>query len=252
MPRKANERQGFHVFSLNDDSVPPPPQQTEPCIATLIDLETDIKTYNAAQHHLTLEISTLINSSQTSRRAVRLKKEGKQKAPRPQNAWILYRKDTNARFQQTKEYEGKKSSEISKIISKMWKNEREEVKNKFYVLAKWAGQLHETENINYKYSPKKSIEKSSKDNNDYELGNPFPSNLSNLSTPSSPYSEHNQTADFQNNIENSVSPPFDTTPQTTYFPDFFPYALVQSDEVVYIPEYDIYLPVLYLYSPLQF
>jgi hypothetical protein len=243
MPRKADERQGFHVFSLNDDVTAQPPRQSEPTIATFIDYETDYRIFNAAQHQLTLDIETLINSSQTSRRAARLRREGRQEAPRPQNAWILYRKDTNARFRLTGEHEGKRSSEISKIISEMWKNEREEVKKKFFVLAKWAGQVHETANIDYRYSPRRLRERSprSESYDSVDPADPFPSNLSNLSSPSLPFCDYSH-IDFQNTID--------------YVPDISQTVTFSDPEITYVPceldyfyieDYDIYVPVIYYF-----
>nr|ANQ32783.1 MATA-HMG [Rhizophagus irregularis] len=246
MPRKANERQGFHVFSINDDVVRPPPQQPEPNFATIIDYENDFKILNSAHHQLTLDISTLLNNSKTSRRAAKLRREGKLEAPRPQNAWILYRKDINARFRQTGEHEGKKSSLISKIIAEMWENEREEVKKMFFVLAKWAGYVHKEVNDEYRYSPRRSGERSPETLPGDPLVNyEFDPNLSNLS---SPYPEHPIT-EFP---EFPIPIPFEF-PQTFYFPDsgteeiHVPYVLVPSStEMIYFPDYDVYLPSLYL------
>lgn len=248
MPRKANERQGFHVFSINDDVVGPPPQQPEPSYATFFDCENDLKIFNSAQHQLTLDISTLINNSKTSRRAVKCKREGKLEAPRPQNAWILYRKDTNARFRQTGEHEGKKSSKISQIIAEMWKNEREEVKRKFYVLAKWADYVHKEVNDGYSYSPRRSRERSPETLPgdtpliNYEFIDYSDPNLS------LPYPEY-QTTDF---TEYPIPIPFEIPPTFYDFPDsgteeiHVPYVLVPSPtEMTHIPEYNIYLPALY-------
>ncbi|RIA92978.1 hypothetical protein C1645_763447 [Glomus cerebriforme] len=197
--------QGIYVFNVNQDS---PPLPTSPLPSFFdtnnptinFDLENDMKVFSAAQHELTIELDTLIKSPDTTRRAKKLKKANKIKRPRPQNAWILYRKDTNARLRESrKDFVKLKSCERSKIISKMWKEENVIVKNKFYVIAKWAE--HEL-NKDYEY-----LEYLSRSSGERRISSPFDSNLSNLSSPSS-----NEWFEF--NCSNTVS-----TNNTFIFPD---------------------------------
>src|ERR1700722_12600540 len=106
--RSSQQQQGIYVFSVNpmNGSPPSPPSLPEPNRPTIrLDIENDMKIYFAAPHKLSHDtIYDLIRSPITTRRAIRLKKKGQNKPPRPQNAWILYRNDTNKRMKESGEF----------------------------------------------------------------------------------------------------------------------------------------------------
>src|SRR6266516_5574391 len=77
-----------------------------------------------------LPIETLINNSKTSRR----RKEPRDKSPRPQNSWILYRRDQTARYKES--FKGDLSSNISKCIAEAWRSETDETKEAFDALSR--------------------------------------------------------------------------------------------------------------------
>lgn len=84
------------------------------------------------------------------------------KTPRPQNAWVLFRKDYGAN--QRLKFPGKvlKMRNISTDASENWRNETIKVRRFFYVLSKLAYEKHKSIYPNYKYIPKKRTQK---DNN---------------------------------------------------------------------------------------
>jgi hypothetical protein len=110
---------------------------------------TDEEIVNTTNYNFNLDIETLLNNSTTTRRAKRLQRTCY--TPRPQNPFILYRRDMAVRS----EFVGLKSSEISKKIGKMWKNETTEVKDLFNALARLAEKRHSEKYSDYSYSPKR-------------------------------------------------------------------------------------------------
>ncbi|GBC04464.1 hypothetical protein RclHR1_00570020 [Rhizophagus clarus] len=148
-----------------------------------------------SRYRFNMDPFKLIKNSKTTRRARRNQRKGINKAPRRQNPWILYRRD------KSREFQGQKSSRISKEISLMWKKEPKETKDLFEVLSKMAEAIHEMEYKDYKYipsPPKKDTRRSKKNNNQNEsyeeiinfLPSPPPSTIdvkaSPLMLPSSP------------------------------------------------------------------
>lgn len=94
-----------------------------------------------------LPVDTLINNSTASRR----RKELRGKPPRPQNSWILYRRDQTARYKES--FDGEKPSNISKDIAKAWNNESDETKKVFDALSRISKKKHNYDNKEYKYTP---------------------------------------------------------------------------------------------------
>ncbi|CAG8434569.1 6976_t:CDS:1 [Ambispora gerdemannii] len=72
-----------------------------------------------------------------------------EKLPRPQNAWVLYRKFMGPRVNVT----GDTLSKTTKIVSARWKNESKEVKELFKSLAQTSKQAHKIAFPNYRYNP---------------------------------------------------------------------------------------------------
>lgn len=131
----------FHQVNFNDKHI------YEKLSDEVIFPELDKQTINSYDFYLPLD--TLISNSQTSRRPKKLRN----KTPRPQNAWILYRKDRLAR--DAKVYRGWKACDISKDLGERWKNEDEITIEAFNALAKLAKHRHGIVNVGYKYIPLK-------------------------------------------------------------------------------------------------
>ncbi|RIA80444.1 high mobility group box domain-containing protein, partial [Glomus cerebriforme] len=71
---------------------------------------------------------------------------------RPQNAFILYRKDLQDKIKNENPQADFK--EISKIAGNRWKNEADQVKNNYTLLATLGGLVHQDLFPNYKYQPR--------------------------------------------------------------------------------------------------
>src|SRR5205814_295939 len=144
--------------------------------------QDEIEIFRAASYQFTLDISVLIQSSQKSRRAIKYRKTGEGKPPRPQNNWMLYRRDMNERLNLTsKDYvELKSSSKKSKKISEMWNNERKEVRDLFSLLARWAEEEHSKIYKDYKYRPEKNQESKSNGGRKAKKNNDNDNNVNNV------------------------------------------------------------------------
>ncbi|RIA92984.1 high mobility group box domain-containing protein, partial [Glomus cerebriforme] len=73
---------------------------------------------------------------------------------RPQNPFILYRRDKFEKHKTEYKRKGLNQAEISKILGEMWSNEKPEVKELFRALGRLAEKIHTDEYKNYKYEPK--------------------------------------------------------------------------------------------------
>jgi hypothetical protein len=113
---------------------------TENSISKLIDKET----LNKIEKHTTLSLFDLILPSVNYRT---------DKIPRPQNKYIIYRRDLCAKLALSNST--LTFVNFSKFSSNNWKKESSEVKNIFDRLAEYAKVLHNRIYPNYKYSPKK-------------------------------------------------------------------------------------------------
>ncbi|CAG8541951.1 2309_t:CDS:1 [Diversispora eburnea] len=71
---------------------------------------------------------------------------------RPQNAFILYRKDTQAKI--FKSNPNTKLDQVSRIVSDLWKNETNQRKNHYIKLSDLCGLIHQDLFPNYKFKPK--------------------------------------------------------------------------------------------------
>jgi hypothetical protein len=84
------------------------------------------------------------------------------KIRRPQNSWILYRKDKFELLRKEAEAENKPrpiAADASKIISEAWKNESQEVKKYYNELAEKEKARHAEEHPGYKFKPKTQAQK---------------------------------------------------------------------------------------------
>nr|BAD72606.2 MAT1-1-3 [Ephelis japonica] len=77
--------------------------------------------------------------------------------PRPRNSWILYRQFKSRELR--KDHQGITASELSTMISSLWKNETEEEKAFWQKMAQEEDRLHKEKYPGYKYTTKKNAEK---------------------------------------------------------------------------------------------
>ncbi|KIK98564.1 hypothetical protein PAXRUDRAFT_55546, partial [Paxillus rubicundulus Ve08.2h10] len=73
--------------------------------------------------------------------------------PRPPNAWILYRSDRLKELPPSKERRAQ--ADVSKLISNMWKNEKEEVKLEYERMADAKKAEHQRLYPSYRFQPMK-------------------------------------------------------------------------------------------------
>ncbi|OLN86124.1 Silenced mating-type M-specific polypeptide Mc [Colletotrichum chlorophyti] len=83
--------------------------------------------------------------------------ERKPKVTRPPNAFILYRKDYQAKIKQTHPH--LLNNDISGILGKAWNNESHEVRERYRKLAKEYKERHHKLYPDYRYTPRKPSEK---------------------------------------------------------------------------------------------
>ncbi|GBB88429.1 hypothetical protein RclHR1_00150025 [Rhizophagus clarus] len=143
----------------------------------IVNSKTDEEIINSSNYNFTLDIETLLNNPPTTRSVMR---RGECYIPRPQNYFMLYRRNKAAEMKS--EFAGLRSSEITKQIGTMWRNETKEVKDLFYVLARLARKRHSVEYPNYKYSSRLAEKRHSVEygNYKYSLGNKEKKNYINL------------------------------------------------------------------------
>ncbi|KAG5929559.1 hypothetical protein E4U42_005483 [Claviceps africana] len=77
--------------------------------------------------------------------------------PRPRNSWILYRQFKSRELR--KDHSGITASELSTMISSLWKNETDEEKAFWQRMAQEEDRLHKEKYPGYKYTTKKNTEK---------------------------------------------------------------------------------------------
>lgn len=156
----SNEQGTYSVFGVNNSTLIPFPDFYDTMY-----FGGDSKTYrelvytSRIKDTLNLTIDVLTNDSKTSRLALRndkKKSKGEQiEIPRPQNAWIIYRRDKYV----TPEFEGIKPCIASKAIGERWKTESSEVVEYFVALSMLALENHHNKYGNYKYKPKSKASK---------------------------------------------------------------------------------------------
>ncbi|GBB88431.1 hypothetical protein RclHR1_00150027 [Rhizophagus clarus] len=95
---------------------------------------TDEEIVVNSTYNFNLDIEILLNTSFTPRRARHIQRLHLAYHPRPPNPFILYRKDKAV----GPEFVGLKTSELSRRIADMWRNESAEVKDLFHALARMA------------------------------------------------------------------------------------------------------------------
>ncbi|KAI5123847.1 hypothetical protein M0805_005666 [Coniferiporia weirii] len=86
--------------------------------------------------------------------------DGGKKAPRPQNAWILYRQWALSRLLDANpELKGTPQSQLSKRLAEQWKDESSDVRQHFEHMANVSKEQHALEHPNYSFKPVKKVVK---------------------------------------------------------------------------------------------
>src|SRR4051812_34791620 len=112
-------------------------------ISTLIDEAT----LHKIEKYVTLSLYDLIIPSENFRTG---------KVPRPQNSYIIYRRDFQAKLSLSDTSNSNATlDKVSKISSNTWKKEPREVKKFFVLLAECAKEVHKCIFPDYVYNPKK-------------------------------------------------------------------------------------------------
>ncbi|CAG8439414.1 1790_t:CDS:2 [Ambispora gerdemannii] len=109
----------------------------------------DPATHNKILQQTKLSIEELIKPKGKFRNGV---------PPRPQNPWVIYRKDLQAKLvaEQGAEIEfGARVGSISRMASEKWNVEPQEVKQVYEIIAEVAKRVHEQMFPNYKYKPRR-------------------------------------------------------------------------------------------------
>ncbi|CAG8479787.1 1632_t:CDS:2 [Ambispora gerdemannii] len=109
--------------------------------------ETERKLLNECPYSLTLTIEELTKPS----KKIRINCD---KPPRPQNSWIIFRKDFEANIRLRSPGVKKKVKITANECSLKWKLQSSEVKDFFKILEKIACENHKRIYPNYKYKPK--------------------------------------------------------------------------------------------------
>jgi hypothetical protein len=138
----------FYLSGIHNSKSPPPSKPTNKPISLLN--KTDEEIVYSSNYVFTIEVAILLINSKTTRRHKK-----NTNPPRPQNAFMLYRRDKTANKKLDPECAGLKQCEISKLIAEEWGEETPEVKELFRALARLSEKLHLKTHGEYKYVPKK-------------------------------------------------------------------------------------------------
>src|SRR6266542_4456635 len=158
MTKVYKELQRFvHTFNANniksdstDVRVTPPLPDPKKIMRFETEPRSDEEIVYSSKYKFNHDIDILLNNSNETRLAKKSKKEGKNKVPRRQNAWILYRRDKSA----DPCFSNMKSSIVSVRIRDMWNKESNDVKRLFAALSRLAEEKHiEKHGSDYKYKP---------------------------------------------------------------------------------------------------
>ncbi|CAG8728547.1 12610_t:CDS:1 [Dentiscutata erythropus] len=134
-------------LSLNNSAV----KQPDPNIIKQVIDELDPITLLRIQQQISLQIEDLI------RPARKVRKSG---VPRPQNLFVIFRKDYQARLIKKGHDVGALLSLVSKEASEQWKLVDQSIKDIYDIIANMARKVHERTYPDYVYKPKKRPQKS--------------------------------------------------------------------------------------------
>jgi hypothetical protein len=107
---------------------------------------------NDPPYKLTLSLKDLLSPARKTRKN---KNKSDDKVPRPQNAWVLFRKDYEANQRANFPDKALKMKNVSTDAGEVWRNHPIKVKRYFETLSRLAHAQHKILYPNYKYNPKK-------------------------------------------------------------------------------------------------
>src|SRR6266498_888071 len=107
-------------------------------------------------YQLTLPLEELLFPARKNRKN---KNKPQGKIPRPQNAWVLFRKDYEANQRMRFPDKALKMKNVSTDAGEVWRKQSTKVKRYFEILSRLAHEQHKKLYPNYKYTPKKKIPK---------------------------------------------------------------------------------------------
>ncbi|CAG8469129.1 10955_t:CDS:1 [Ambispora gerdemannii] len=170
---------------------------------------TEKQLLSKCSYNLTLAIEELTKPSAK-------KRDNPDKPPRPQNRWIIFRKDYEANIRLLNPDVKQEVKRTAKGCSLKWKSQSREVKDFFKILEKIACKNHEHIYPNYKYRPKTSKDSSCKKFIFREQKYPFTSSVKSTSindhscqvaesnaSPSSTSLETHNNVNINRSIDNS-------------------------------------------------
>ncbi|CAG8524122.1 4649_t:CDS:2 [Ambispora gerdemannii] len=117
--------------------------------------DNELVLLSKCSYQLTLSIEEL------TKPAVR-KRDNSDKPPRPQNSWIIFRRDYEAHLRLCNQHIKQKVKETAKECSLKWRELSSETKHFFKILEKIACENHKSLYPNYKYKPKNAKDSSVK------------------------------------------------------------------------------------------
>ncbi|CAG8782848.1 21290_t:CDS:1 [Cetraspora pellucida] len=107
-------------------------------------------------YQLTLSLNELLSPARKNRKN---KSKPENKIPRPQNAWVLFRKDYEANQRMRFPDKALKMKNVSTDAGDVWRNQPSKVKRFFEILSRLAHEQHKALYPGYKYTPKKKVPK---------------------------------------------------------------------------------------------
>ncbi|RHZ81357.1 hypothetical protein Glove_121g75 [Diversispora epigaea] len=123
------------------------PKLPDPKIIEQVISEIDDHTLSEISRQITVPIENLIRPTAKSRKGG---------IPRPQNPFVIYRRDLQAKLTATLGPDvGSHLPFVSKEASRKWEIEREDIKNIYEVMAELAKKVHERTYPDYVYKPRK-------------------------------------------------------------------------------------------------
>ncbi|CAJ0644748.1 1453_t:CDS:2 [Entrophospora sp. SA101] len=130
----------------------------DPALINQVISELDPETRNKIDKQITLPLEELIRPTLKSRKG---------NIPRPQNLFVIYRKDLQAKLVLKHGPDvGSNLALVSKRASKSWERESQSIREIFEVIAELAKKVHERIYPGYVYKPKKRLLKSAMKNLD--------------------------------------------------------------------------------------
>ncbi|CAG8439089.1 9262_t:CDS:1 [Funneliformis caledonium] len=141
------------VTAVTNSPSPPPYFQIDEMIVQRLK-EEEYSLIRIPPYQLTLSIRDLLSTARKNRKN---KNKSKDKIPRPQNAWVLFRKDYEANQRMRFPDKALKMKNVSIDAGKMWRKQPVKVKRYFEILSRLAHDQHKRLYPDYKYTPKKKI-----------------------------------------------------------------------------------------------